>query len=344
MSQNKLTPVQPFGQPADTKNFEKWLATKLNPPVIQQVQPVKKKPAAVFGWLALGSGILAIIILIIIQVKAIKSMEDSKAFESGAFIAGMVFFFLFCGLTLTFLIIWIVRLAGNKPVKPRTKPQQIPRNIYSQYYKLVYPGCPLRFNDVRPSNVYPGTKMLSFCVGDEFIEWSVNEGLQKNDGTTFFSFEYTLVATSRRLDEFDTVVIGPRIEAKSADKPEENEFVSPSISFNQKYKVTSNNPDRIPVTRIFDPSVIHYFDNLDEWKIRANRIRLGNGKAVITWRSGFGTTAWNAGIDNFSSLRLNNTHDVQIITQKLISDFNRFFINFDALRPFDLYHIYPKLS
>jgi len=92
----------------------------------------------------------------------------------------------------------------------------------------------------------------------------VNEGLQKNDGTTFFSFEYTLVATSRRLDEFDTVVIGPRMEAKSVDKPEENEFVSPSISFNQKYKVTSNNPDRIPVTRIFDPSVIHYFDNLDE--------------------------------------------------------------------------------
>jgi hypothetical protein len=38
-------------------------------------------------------------------VKAIKSMEDSKAFESGAFIAGMIFFFLFAALTLTFLII-----------------------------------------------------------------------------------------------------------------------------------------------------------------------------------------------------------------------------------------------
>jgi len=78
-----------------------------------------------------------------------------------------------------------------------------------------------------------------------------------------FSMQYTLVATTKKLDEFDLMSISPRNDPKSAKNPEVNEFISPSMSFNQKYIVTSNNPDRIPVTRVFDPSVIHYFDTHD---------------------------------------------------------------------------------
>jgi hypothetical protein len=35
------------------------------------------------------------------------------------------------------------------------------------------------------------------------------------------------------------------------------------MSFNKKYKVTTNAPDKMQVTRLFDPSVINYFDELD---------------------------------------------------------------------------------
>jgi len=331
--------MHPFGGTVSTANFEQWLATKLDPPVIVKTTR-KQKQIKIYGWTALGTFIGAVVFMLITWLIA----RVAPSADTIYFLLGLTSSIL-ATVALVFSILWLANFISYRPKK--AKPQEIPRNIYSQYYKLVYPGSPLKFNDVVPSTVYPGTKMLSFSIGNDFIEWNVCETKKQNnlDSSLFnFSMQYTLVATTKKLDEFDLMSISPRNDPKSAKNPEVNEFISPSMSFNQKYIVTSNNPDRIPVTRVFDPSVIHYFDTHDSWNIKANQILLGNGKATITWSSGLGTNPWDATIDDFSRIELGYEDDVQAITDKVTRDFNRFFINFDALRPFDFYHLYPQIN
>jgi len=123
----------------------------------------KEKQTKIFGWTALGTFIgFVVLILIITLLARLNLASDDVYIPLGLIMMALGIASFVLG------ILWLANFIASRPKK--AKPQEIPRNIYSQYYKLVYPGSPLKFNDVVPSTVYPGTKMLSFSIGDDFIE------------------------------------------------------------------------------------------------------------------------------------------------------------------------------
>jgi hypothetical protein len=50
------------------------------------------------------------------------------------------------------------------------------------------------------------------------------------------------------------------------------------MSFNKKYKVTTTNPDKLQVTKLFDPSVIQYFDDMETFNPNTNSLSIEDGK------------------------------------------------------------------
>jgi trans-aconitate methyltransferase len=98
------------------------------------------------------------------------------------------------------------------------------------------------------------------------------------------------------------------------------------------------------VTRLFDPSVINYFDELDSLGSPISHWNITNGKAFVTWSSGDALKPWKANLNTFRYLKPNSKNYTQQITEYLNKDFQLFFITFHQFRPFDFYRLYPKLN
>jgi len=50
------------------------------------------------------------------------------------------------------------------------------------------------------------------------------------------------------------------------------------MSFNKKYKVTTTNPDKLQVTKLFDPSVIQYFDEMAVFNPNVDNLTIEDGR------------------------------------------------------------------
>jgi hypothetical protein len=98
------------------------------------------------------------------------------------------------------------------------------------------------------------------------------------------------------------------------------------------------------VTRLIDPSVIEYFDNLDSLGSPINTWQITNGKAYISWTSGDSLKPWGGNLYKFEYLNANAINYGQKITERLSNDFQLFFITFHQFRPFDFYHLYSQLK
>jgi len=324
----------------DTTAFESWLSSKLD----EQNAGKKFRDPTGYRWGAISCGILDFILLIIVIYNYVDADDN----------LGTKFF-----LPLSFLIISVIATIILTIIWARIKTENtsmileaLPDNLYQEYFQRVYPNSPLKFDGLKRSRVFPGTYNLNFSIGEEFIRWDIEEHTEErsrrtDDGWetyTVYIMQYTLVASSEKLKGFEEIHMAKRWLKHAPKNPGANEFVSPSMSFNKKYKVTTNNPDKMQVTKLFDPSVIQYFDEMAVFNPHVNHICLGDGLVWFSWTSDDSETPWHVKLDDFAYLNLDQDTAVQQITLKLTRDFNRFYQNFATLRPFDFYHIYPQIN
>jgi hypothetical protein len=98
------------------------------------------------------------------------------------------------------------------------------------------------------------------------------------------------------------------------------------------------------VTRLFNPSVIEYFNQLDSLNSPINCWNITNGKAYVAWFNDVNQTPWGANLNKFEYLNFKSKTYVQQISERLENDFKLFFTTFHQFRPFDFYDLYPKLN
>jgi len=339
MSEKLSAPAKAFGQPASTKEFESWLADKLD----EQNAGKKFKDAKGYGWSAIIAGIVSVMLLIGMIITFVKDEE-----------IGTRFYLLITFLAIAIITTITLSIAWSKIKAKNTSMilEGLPKQIYKEYFKRVYPDSPMKFEGLKASKMFPGTKNLNFSVDGEFIQWDIEEHTEKRtrktkDGTqtyTVYIMQYDLIATSKKLNDFEEIHMAKRWLKHAPKKPGPDEFVSASMSFNKKYKITTNNPDKMQVTKLFDPSVIQYFDEMETFNPNTNSLSIKDGRVWFGWRSGDSEHPWNVKLNDFSYLSLDQETAAQKITQKITTDFNRFYQNFETLRPFDFYHLYSQLS
>jgi len=344
MQEQSNTPTNAFGQPANTKEFEKYLKKEIKDAWKSEKQFKGKKNY----WKIYEK--LAIIFLSLFIISIVGTVTLAKTCGvipiTFAFMTlEVISFFL---MIIFYILFWV---AVDNPPKAWYSKQTLPNDIYEQYYKLVYPNAPLKFKGIRPSSVFENTNAFVFVIHDELIEWNITENeveqteYHKNGpDTTYFVYllAFALVATVKKLDGYEEITITKREGQKPDKNDQTNEFISSSMSFNKKYKVTSESPDQLQVTKIFDPSVIHYFDET-QFDIFP-KVTLNNGKAVVSWISPPSLASWDVDLDNWMWIHEGWENDINEITNKITRDFNYFFQIFEILRPFDFYHLYPQLS
>jgi len=339
MKEKLSAPAKAFGQPATTKEFEKWLADKLD----EQNAGKKFKDTKAYGWSAIISGIVTVMLLIgMVFAFVHDDMYGTRFYLLVTFLAlGII-------TTITLSIVWSkVRTQNTVMVL-----EGLPDHLYQEYFARVYPNSPIKFEGLKPSKMFPGTKNLNFSVDGEFIQWDIEEHTEKRtrqtkDGTetyTVYVMNYDLIATSKKLNDFQEIHMAKRWLKHAPKKPGADEFVSASMSFNKKYKVTTTNPDKLQVTKLFDPSVIQYFDDMETFNPNTNSLSIEDGKVWFSWKSGDSDHPWHVKLNDFAYLNLDQDNAAQKITQKLTTDFNRFYQNFETLRPFDFYHLYPQIK
>jgi len=229
----------------------------------------------------------------------------------------------------------------------------LPITIYQDYFEKAFPNSPLKFEGLRESKLYPSFNSLVFSINGEEINWNIREHEEtrtrtdsKGNTTTYtvYFLEYALILNSQRLTNYYDITLTQRKIHKASKQPADNEFVSASMNFNKKFKVITNAPDKMQVTRLFDPSVIEYFDHLESLESPINRWNITNGKAYVTWSSGQKSKPWGANLYRFEYFRFTPKNYVEKVTQRLETDFQRFFITFHQFRPFDFYHLYSHLK
>jgi len=48
--------------------------------------------------------------------------------------------------------------------------EALPTNLYQEYFQRVYPTSPIKFEGLKGSKIFPGTKNLNFSVNGEVIQ------------------------------------------------------------------------------------------------------------------------------------------------------------------------------
>jgi len=130
-----------------------------------------------------------------------------------------------------------------------------------------------------------------------------------------------------RCDRLDPIILG-----KTYDLP------TPSMSFNKRFKIRTVRENQHAAGRIFDPSVVKYFDDMTDLSPRANDMAFHDGYVTVEWSDLMDGKAYLTDcINDFSELKMNSKNAAKIITQKIKGDYVWFFENLAMLQPFELY-------
>jgi len=257
---------------------------------------------------------------------------------------------------IVFLVLAIVFyniLKNKKKINRSLLTTATPNDIYHKYFEMAFPNSPLKFEGIQHSSLFGGSSSLLFTVNDERVKWTIKEHEEERTWTDskgnrhtykVYILRYSLTLSSKSLTGFDDITLTRRTIARAPKSVKDNEFSAASISFNKRYKVTTTGSDKLQMTRLFDPSVIQYFDEM--LPLENNPVvktwNITDGYAYTTWKSGDSKKPWGANLNKFEYFKFTPENYAHKVTERLEKDFERFFSCFYYFRPFDFYKIYQK--
>jgi len=71
------------------------------------------------------------------------------------------------------------------------------------------------------------------------------------------------VAYSNKLTNCEGILLTKRFSSSVPKTGNDFNLASASMSFNKKFKITTLNADQHPAAKIFNPSVVQYFDEMN---------------------------------------------------------------------------------
>jgi len=326
-----------LGAHPNNEAFKKWLKKYLK----ANVDPKRLKWTTIFKWIFwtfLMFWMLGIIPLMIAIVG--KSQTDIQLKNMlPLWITLEVLFFIG---TIAFGIVW---WNSSKKSCAAIK-EALPEDIYSRYYHLAFPKCPLKFKGLQPSVVYPGHDSFVFEINGEQIIWDIEEHQETRTEFTkvgtksyqVYVMRYFLTLHTKQLDHINGITMSRRLTKKTTHYSRD-EFLSSSANFNKRFKVTTKSTDLNNVTRLFTPEVISRFDDMPRALKKVDAINFEPGVATLGWKSPDAYSPWKVNLNHLKDLKLNDQDYLLQITKTLEHDFDRFFKNLALFAPFDFYHL-----
>jgi len=257
------------------------------------------------------------------------------------------------GISLILSIVFFAKLKNTKRINRELLINATPDNLYNKYFEIAFPNSPLKFEGLEESTFIPNYYSFVFSINGEKIKWHIAEHSEEKTWTdskgnthtfTVYSLEYALGLLTKSLKGYDDITLIRKKTNRIPKEIKDNEFSAASINFNKKYKVTTTGKDKIQMTRLFDPSVVQYFDEMKEltfpYEIIVKEWYITDGLAFTHWKKIDEKEPWGANINKFEYFTFNPKNYAHKVTERLEKDFERFFSCFYYFRPFDFYKIY----
>jgi len=339
-----------MGMNPDTKPFERWLKQNFRG-YYQKNNSWKNVTLLLVGFIISTALFAGSCIGLGLMLKA-NQYAAKITFVTINVISGM-------GIIL-FLTFWL-RARKNR----HKQPQQISHTneLYDKFWELCYEGrIPLtytKFDETHP------IQFEFHTLNDEKIIWKAfqiegNSTLRKVANASAeiiiaLAFEAdipdpldeinpshvlccNLTAYSPKLTNCEGIVMAKRnlkvhLEGKTYD------LATPSMTFNKKFKISiALGAEQQMVARIFNPSVVRHFDEMNYISNRADFIAFHDGYVNVKWQDlPKQKDQGRSCINNFSFMNYTYRHEAKAITKKLQEDYEWFFENLAMLQPFGLY-------
>jgi hypothetical protein len=131
----------------------------------------------------------------------------------------------------------------------------------------------------------------------------------------------SLKASSPKLTDCEGILLTKR-NTKGRINGGAHDLSSPSISFNKKFKITVLGENQHVAAKIFDPSVIQAFDEMNYISPRADLIEFHNGYVNVKWQDLIRQKDQGRYcINNFSFMNYTHHNEAKAITQKIKADY-----------------------
>jgi len=324
MKQN--LPDTRMGMNPDTKAFEVWLTKYLK--VKNSTKKFSHKILyAVLFWIIIAGQIGGIIGLIVV----VKQTPNNQFWydEVGSKICGFIIIF---GGILACIVgpLWI----SKRNEDYRKQYENASHKFYNAFWNFCYKDkLSLIFEGLNDPNAQ---ELIFHAPNGDKIIWRTYEA--PTDTSSKLKLHADLLAYSQKLKDCEGVVLTrcDHLETKAVRKT--YDLATPSMSFNKRFKISTLGENQHAAGKIFDPSVVQYFDQMTSLSPRADAITFHDGYAVVEWCDHIGGKAQlTDGLNDFGELKMNSQNAAKIITKKIKGDYEWFFENLAMLQPFELY-------
>jgi len=345
-----------MGMHPDTKAFETWLTGQLKQRAPHERFNLNKqaKIDTIFFWLGVSLTVTGLVYLVVSVKTDIFNPKVNIVVSGIILLIGLI-------LAAVFGVLWHVHSDRKFSRQHGTY------NTY-QFYNVFWEKCyqdkiPLTFEKLQCEN---DTTFTFYTPNDEKITWTAWETTDEealkgaiNVATdaaigisglgvgnqlkikTAYVLRTELKAYSNQLTNCEGILLTKRFSSSVPKVGNAYDLATPSISFNTKFKITTLSENQHAAARIFDPSVVQFFDEMNYVSAHFDLLEFHNDAITIQWRDQVRNHDQRKHcLNNFDWVVLapwNTKRAAQKITKKIQEDYEWFFENLAMLQPFGLY-------